>query len=251
MRTLTAPGPSPWYLRAHWARISSAEGDWIWESGDHSQLSGMSRLLSPKGDTMLLLNLYCYVQPLANARLLIWYELPQRDALRGPRIAFALIELRALEILENPSAIARDMKARKERVRFSGGAAVVCEFPTTLDPGVHPISSPSPFHELTETLVLADGAAVGQASNHFDRMYRAIFAFDFRSGQVSVMPQVWFNEGSYDFGYQWITRVQRDATTGRVFGEGTRLGIFRLNEAGTHVEEWLRRDDFYHPESSL
>jgi hypothetical protein len=27
-------------------------------------------------------------------------------------------------------------------------------------------------------------------------MYRAIFAFDFRSGQVAVIPQHWFNEGS-------------------------------------------------------
>jgi hypothetical protein len=218
---------------------------------DGSQLSGCSRLLSPSGKTMLLLNLYCYVQPLANARLLIWYEVAKWDAPRHPRIVFTLIDLRMLEVLDDPPATAENMKASKERVYFSGGDAVFCEFSTTLDAGLHPISAPAPFHELAETLVLADFGHAGQSSNHFDRMYRAIFAFDFRSGQVAVIPQHWFNEGSYDFGYQWIVRVQRDAANGRIFGEGIRLGAFRLNEAGTHVEEWLHRDDFYHPEGSV
>jgi hypothetical protein len=249
MPTLTVPGPSPWYLRAPSARISADECDWTWET-DAAQLSHLSRLLSPNGETMMLLDLYCYVQPLANARLLIWHEVAKRDAPRHPRIVFALIDLRTLEVLDDPPATAKSVKASRERVYFRGGNAVSCEFATTLDAGLHPISSPAPFHELPETLALADFGGGGQSSNHFDRMYRAIFAFDFRSGQVAVIPQHWFNEGSYDFGYQWIVRVQREAASGRIFGEGIRLGAFRLNEAGTHVEEWSPRDDFYHPEGS-
>jgi hypothetical protein len=98
---------------------------------DGSQLSGFSRLLSPSGKTMLLLNLYCYVQPLANTRLLIWYEVAKWDAPRHPRIVFTLIDLRMLEVLDDPPATAKNMKASKERVYFRGGDAVFCEFSTT------------------------------------------------------------------------------------------------------------------------
>ena len=78
-----------------------------------------------------------------------------------------------------------------------------------------------------------------EAGNHFDTMFRAIFAIDFAAGRVSVLPQRWYNEGPYDFTYQWITRVQREPATGRIVGEGIRLGYFRLDASGTQVEAWL------------
>jgi hypothetical protein len=90
-----------------------------------------------------LLSLYCYVQPLANARLLIWYEVAKWDAPRHPRIVFTLIDLRMLEVLDDPPATAEKMKASKERVYFSGGDAVFCESSATLDAGLHPISAPA------------------------------------------------------------------------------------------------------------
>jgi hypothetical protein len=250
MLTLTTPGPSPWYLRAPWARVSTVEGDWSWEAYDGPDFAGLSRLLSPSRETMLFVDFYCYVQPLPDARLLIWYE-PGRQKPSNPLVVFALIDLRALEALDDPAAIARDVKAKKEHVHFKGEGAVFWEFSTALDAGTHPISVPAPLRELTETLVLADYGRAGQSSNHFDQMYRAIFAFDFQSGRVSVIPQRWFNEGNYDFGYQWIVRVQREVGTRKIFGEGIRLGSFRLNEAGTEVEEWFAKDQFYHPEQDV
>jgi hypothetical protein len=63
-----------------------------------------------------------------------------------------------------------------------------------------------------------------------------------------VLPQKWFNGGKYDFGYQWITRVQRDPRTGQIVGEGIRLGNFLLDRSGTEIQEWLHEDIFYHPE---
>jgi hypothetical protein len=231
MRTLTTPGPSPWYLHHPAARISTPEGEWHWEFFDDATLGGMSRLQSPLGQTVLLVDFQCYVQPLPDARLLVWYEIGSQEAPWNPSINFALISLRALEALD-ASAVARDMREKKQRVWFIGGEPALYELATTLDPGVHRISSPAQFHDLSETLALAD---YGHASKHFDRMCRAIFAFDFSSGQVTVMPQRWFNEGDYDFGYQWIARVQRDPQTGRIFGEGVRIPPFRLDETGANL----------------
>jgi hypothetical protein len=34
----------------------------------------------------------------------------------------------------------------------------------------------------------------------------------------------------------------------RIELRGVRLGTFRLDPSGTQIEEWLRRDDFSHPE---
>ena len=77
-------------------------------------------------------------------------------------------------------------------------------------------------------------------------MCSAIFAFNFKTATVEVIPQDWFNNGQYDFGYQWITRVGRDSKTKRIFGEGIRLGFFRLDETGRNIEKWLRNDPFYY-----
>jgi len=192
-------------------------------------------LQSPRGKTVLIVDYYCYVQPLPDGRLLVWFEIGKQDPLRNPGVHFTLIDLRALEVLNDPAVIAGEMKEKKQQVRFNGGTPIHCEFATTLDPGAHSISAPFEFRDLAETLVLADYGIATQSSKHFDQMYRAIFVFDFKSGQVTVMPQRWFNEGKYDFGYQWITRVQRDPGTGRIVGEGIRLPPFRLDETGTKL----------------
>ena len=58
---------------------------------------------------------------------------------------------------------------------------------------------------------------------------------------------LWFNNGKYDFSYQWITRVARDPQTQRIFGEGIRLGMFQLDKTGRTVEKWLSSNPFYGP----
>ena len=65
---------------------------------------------------------------------------------------------------------------------------------------------------------------------------------------TGLLPQKWFNEGNYDFGYQWITRVERNKKTGRIVGEGIRLGNFELDSTSTQIGRWLEQDVFYHPE---
>lgn len=71
---------------------------------------------------------------------------------------------------------------------------------------------------------------------------------DTASGATRVAPQDWFNQGPYDFGYQWITRMARLPDVGEIVGEGIRLGVFRLDSPCRQIAECLVTDTFYHPE---
>jgi hypothetical protein len=207
--------------------------------------------MTPEKATVLLLDFYCYVLPLTHDRVLVWNESGrEKDAtVTPPRITFVILSLNQLRAYSDREGAAEALKDQKAKVAYEGGDPVVFEAPTNMEEGTYPISAPKPFLELPEVLVLADYGS--EAGNPFDKMFRAIFAFDFKGGQVTVLPQRWFNDGSYDFGYQWITRVQREPASGQIVGEGIRLGKFRLDRSATQVKEWLHRDAFYHPEHEL
>ena len=242
-------GPAPWYLRAPWLRITTNEGTWSWETYDDSVLAGLSRLVSPIGDTVLFVDTYCYVQPLSDGRLVIWYEIgkQQQNHINTPSIEFVLLHLNELKPLNDIGSTAKEVKKKKQMVSYLGGSPVEYSLSTILPEEVHLISPPAEFTSIPELLVLADYGPASDCSNHSNNMCRAIFACDFKSGRVEILPQAWFNEGDYDFGYQWITRVQREPVTGHIVGEGIRLGSFRLDASGTQLKKWISKDLFYHP----
>ena len=107
--------------------------------------------------------------------------------------------------------------------------------------GSHHINPPEDYASFEETLVLADHLP---GSNGFDKMSRAIFAFNWLRKEMTVIPQDWFNQGNYDFGYQWITRVAR-LSDGGIVGDGIRLGAFELDETGKQVKRWITSDPFH------
>jgi hypothetical protein len=184
---------------------------------------------------------YCYVKSLPEGRALIWHESGRHPNATNlnPKIVFHLVRLSALTPLTHVDEISSEMKAQKQPVRYVDGDVIPFEQVTSLPEGSHRIVAPAAFQELPEILVLGDFGPPETSSNLWDRMARAIFAFDFKGGHVHVLPQKWFNEGGYDYGYQWITRVDRDPQSGRIVGEGIRLPPFRLDSSGQRVEEWL------------
>lgn len=66
-----------------------------------------------------------------------------------------------------------------------------------------------------------------------------IWSIDTKSQTVFVMPQQWWNKSDADFGYQWISRVARDALSGLIVGDGVRIDPFVLDASG------LKRGDGY------
>jgi hypothetical protein len=239
-RKLNPPGPSPWYLR----RMKIAmEGDILaWSQYVDPMLAGISRLYTRRGKSFVLLDFNCYVQPFVGSKLLIWCARDRGNYDDGlsPVVQFDIIDLSRLKPIVNPPAEAERMRQAKQHYFVVGEPLAEFAFPTICQPGKVCLKDvPSAFKEIDETLVLAS-----YSLDIPSRASLAIYIFDFRNEQVEIIPQDWFNNGDYDFGYQWVTRIARDPTTGRILGECIRLRPFQLAASGKEVEQWLERSPF-------
>ena len=238
------PGPSPWYLGEKGSL--PAEGyEWS-EAGDGDDLPGLSALRGPSGDMLLILGSGCYVRPLTDLRLLLWYAWYEGRGSTDPRVCFEIVDLANVDPIDDPYAAAPAIYREEKRSHYRG--ASVCEFVfrTCVRPGVHELGRvPPDLVAIGEVLVLAEHGRKITDVFGLGRPHMAIFAFQFTQSRVEVIPQDWFNNGDYDFGAQWITRVARKPQSNRIFGEGIRLGFFRLSKSGRNVEEWLTADPFH------
>jgi hypothetical protein len=239
-RRLNPPGPSPWYLRR--MKITIGDDTFAWSEYVGPTLAGISRLYTRRSKTLLLLNFNCYAQPLVGGRLLIWCARDRGNYDDGldPIVQFDILDLSHLEPIVDPAAKASCMRQAKRHWFIPGEPLAEFTFPTSCQLGTTRLEGiPLAFKEIDETLVLASYPPDTPL-----RANLAIYVFDFRHGQVEVIPQDWFNNGDYDFGYQWVTRIARDPTTGQILGEGIRLRAFRLTRSGRQVEQWLDRSQF-------
>lgn len=244
-----APGPSPWYLLKSSA-IRTTRGQFHWEGcAEDKDLCELTRLVSPSRDTVLLLGFYFYVKALGDGKILVWHEKTTtcRDIMGGAEIAFYMLDLYQLCGFKDFRKAATRLTEQKQKILFENGLITEFTFLNSVDEGIYPLDLPEEFARLNEVLVLADYRPRKEEDNPCDKMHRAIFAFNFQDAQAEVIPQDWFNNGNYDFGYQWITRVIRHPGSNRIIGEGIRLGIFVLDETGKQIDTWLQQDPGYHP----
>jgi hypothetical protein len=245
----SAPGPSPWFLRASHNTITTTAGDWIWHSSEDRRFVGTTQLVSPAGDTVLLLGFHCYVLLIESSQLLIWHETRNEGPGAGSPVAlnFTILDLPILKKISVSETDAESLHAPNRPFLFSGTSVAEFRFDTRVEEGLYPISPPAEFRKLPEILALGEYGPRNPRTCYGENIARAVFVFRFDINQVEVLPQDWFNCGNYDFGYQWIARVGREQGTGRIVGEGVRLGTFRLDASGSQVEEWFKQDSFHHP----
>lgn len=235
-----APGPSPWYLLKSRDRLRTSSGPLRWQPApDKGPLAGKTLLKDRSGAALLVLGYYCCVQPMAGGRLLIWTveESLQKRKARAA-IVFRVVDLERLIPIEESDAASSMMSPSGARVFPLDPVDTTFRIPTDLSAGNHKIVVPDDLRNLVELLVLA----------HSESAPLVLFDFRPKAGIVEVLPQDWFNNGSYDFGYQWVTRVAREKETGKIVGEGIRLGEFVLDHSNRNVDYWIQQDDFFHPE---
>lgn len=231
-----AVGPSPWAWRDR-SHVLRGQQYRFREFTSEEKLSGLIKIVDPRDRVLLILDFQCYARFMDDGLVLLWWE---TTAQTTKSIAFCSFRFDQLAAIENPSQAAAEMRAQKNRTSSLNGIEVVT-YPCLFDAGEHNIDAPAQWSVFEETLVLADYAAGG---NSFDKMCRAIFVFDWKNRKVTVLPQDWFNNGDYDFGYQWIARVAR-TESGIIVGEGIRLGAFELDETGRQVKLWLSPNTFH------
>jgi len=185
--------------------------------------------LSPRDEpssTRLALNYYCWPFLLPQGRLGLWCNEHRYIRL----LAFDLDGLAAFPLHD----IAGWFNKSQERVYAATAPLAEMELPWDLPAGVQAVAVPEEFRGVEELLIVSSYAGANK-----EEPACALLVLRPAAGTVEVLPQKWFTTGKYDLGYQWITRVARDPATGRIVGEGIRMGKFELNEDGTDVARWL------------
>lgn len=185
--------------------------------------------LAPRDEpssTRLALNYYCWPFLLPQGRLGLWCNEHRHIRL----LAFELDALAAFPLHD----IAGWFNKSPERVYSATAPLAELELPWDLPAGNQKLAVPEELRGVDELLIISSYQAAGK-----DEAACALFALRPGAGTVEVLPQRWFTAGKYDIGRQWVTRVARDPSTGRIVGEGIRVGKFELNDAGTDVARWL------------
>jgi hypothetical protein len=221
------PGPSPWYYGPQ--RVFPSDVGLLgWKQLPRE---GSVALVDAQSNYRLILSFYCYAMPIGRSRILIWYEVG-KPTQPQVGIEILLLEIADLTPLEKTIAEARMPREQGPKVIFNGRPVASVMVPASLKAGLNRFFFPAPFKTLPEILMLADSASVPGTS-----MKRSIYCMRPNDGDIEVLPQDWFNQGDFDFGYQWITKVVRDPHSGRICGTGIRLKSFILDESGRQVEQ--------------
>jgi hypothetical protein len=225
-----APGPSPWYVRAGRPAPESRRGRLEWAAaGDQPPSNGKMMLRTKEGERLALFSMYCYVLPLPGHRFLVWHHERLQSIVRGSErrvLSFHLIDADRLEPFEDVGRACQEMEEGKIPALVRAGELCWFTIPTHLEGGRRTFEYPEALRDVEEILVLASSPA-------------KIFDLKPKESVLEVFPQDWFNDGPWDFGYQWITRVARDPKTGKIVGDGIRIGRFVLDATNRNVEEWL------------
>jgi len=109
------------------------------------------------------------------------------------------------------------------------------------------VTIPDAFREAGELLVVAPSTAGGRRESGYETHLR-LWILDLARGHLQIIPQDWFNNGAYDYGYQWVARFARLRLAGDIVGEAIRLGVFRLDQSHRQIAACVTEDLFFQPD---
>ncbi len=175
---------------------------------------------------LLALNTYCSPFLVPESRLGIWC--PEPGYLR--LMCFDPDQLAAFPL----SDVAGWFKRSQDRIYSATAPLAEMEISSRLTAGKHAVEVPTEFRGIDELLLVGPYPATSN-----DDAACAILVLHPRAGEVTVLPQTWYTANKCDVGYQWITRVARDAATDRIIGGGIRIRDFELTEDGMGLERWI------------
>jgi hypothetical protein len=240
------PGPSPWYLVSKGPRFENTKTEWLdGEKFAKSKMTGRHNE-NYTGKTVLLLNselklifdFQCYVLKVDNSKLLVWYEQTDKQkAIEDLSVKLFLIDIDKLQTITFPDNVVKTLN-QNQKIGITGKPLAELTISTTLEFGIHKLSVPKEFKSCEEILILAKSSAMGQETNYYDKMSLSLFILNFQKETVEIFPQDWFNNGAFDFMYQWPTRLRRDKETNQIFGDGIRIGTFKLSDNKREIEKW-------------
>jgi hypothetical protein len=195
-----------------------------WEAANVNGLKGNATLLVGPRGVVAVLDFYNYVMVLDHETMLIWNQKTGSDFETRP-VRVTMIRPKLLPPFgdELESSIQR-MAASGARLALTDAPSASMSLSTAEIVTDAPAAFPFAFKTIDEILILCDSPTPNPGPN------LALLVARPKESRYSLYPQDWFNSSNLDFGYQWVTRVVRNAETGRVHGEGFRIEPFVLDE---------------------
>ena len=194
-------------------------------------------LVNDHDQFLLFVGFYWYACAVADNLFLMWRQFHRQSLPRGEvgEVQFHLVDLNRLSPISDIDAAlaASDDDGQQGGIYYNGDAIAKSSYVPAFAVGSTKIKAPKEFSQLGTALVIAD---IGSSAGYEAEVHIAILEFDFQGETVKSYPQDWFNKGSFDFGYQWISRVWRDEK-GQICGDGVRVGEFRLDSTGRHLDQ--------------
>jgi len=228
-----AIGPAPWYWESFPEPTGASGRRYIWTYHREQGPIGYLVTLSPRQDpqsTVLALNTYARAFLVPPHGVGIWC--PEYSPSGGGSylrvMCFDPDQLPPFPLTE----VAGWFKQSSDRVYSKAAPLAEFEIPI-LAAGRHRIEVPPRFHGIEGEMFL-----IHSSTGHKEAM-QDILVLSPSSGELEVLPQNWLSGDKYDHGYQWITRVTRDPVSGRLIGDGIRIGRFELTEDGRQLAHWI------------
>ena len=228
-----APGPSPWYIRAF---PPSLKGLHWGDAPDDDNCSGITTLTNNHGNLLALFDFQNYILPLHTGEILIWHQ-PYESNIPTKDIECKIINPdNLLPINGELLPLCKKLRESKASSLLNCNEKILFKIPTNVPPEqkIH-FEFPVQLNELQEILILCHSSGISEANGYKEENVGILVAKPMENDFI-IYPQVWFNKGGLDYGYQWITRVAR-GKDGKVYGEGIRISAFRLDNTLKNIEK--------------
>jgi hypothetical protein len=201
--------------------------------------AGFNALIDPEEKPRLALPMYIWFRVLDEGRMLLWSRrLAAEQTIPSPITVHLLNvdQLRRLAgldrwLAQKPTPVDPHFSLAPE---FCASTEISAAYP----PGKSELSLPSAFDRVPEFFVVAENPSLPKESG---KASFCIYAVDPGARRIEVFPQDWFNDGTPDYGYQWITCATRDPATRRLLVSGIRIDNFILDETGRQIALRLSR----------
>lgn len=171
-----------------------------------------------------LIDSYCYIKPITDNRFLFW--------IRGTR----KIDLYNAQLLKPIDSKEFNIKRGNLKYLFNCEPTDSIEYHPDLYQIELDFDFPESFKQIDEILQVND--LDGMYKDYKPGMHNtAIVSLRPKINQISIYPQDWFNrDEKIDFGYQWITRAERNIKTNKIHIQGIRLDDQILDETNRNIE---------------
>ena len=238
----SAPGPTPWNVGS----LPPLHGPDIlelrWRKSDHM---GVVLGNEESRKDFFAFGGYCYILPIGTDLLCLWYHAStetmepttgvlkqlgfnreSKTRLHGLRLI--TVDTRSLKPLPSIPNLEVRRKSGGSPVEFVSDkfAETNVSYPKGLGRLTHQF--PDAMKSIRELLVLGSMMAHGPRN-------QAIWVMKPSEDVIEVLPMDWWNDGDYDYGYEWVTKLARDPKTGSIVGEGVRILPFLVDKSGNFL----------------